>query len=228
MDSDKMKNYIIVVLVLVVLVMGFTWIRDGGDSGNSAGSGAQVAAGGGTGAAVAVSDVNTDGNYFKGAEDASVTIIEWSDFQCPFCERFYSNTLQQIEENYVETGKVKLVYKDFPLDSIHPQATPAAIAARCAGDQGKFWEFHDKIFENQRFLSEDSYKQWAGELGLDTATFNECFDNQEHLSAVRQDLVEGQQAGVRGTPGFLVNGKLISGAQPYSVFQQAIEDALAG
>ena len=223
MESNKMKNYIIVVLVIVVILLGSVWLRDRGSGDDGTKTGPSPSLGGSPSVATGVS---TDGNFFKGDEDAPVTIVEFSDFQCPFCARFVEDALPQIEENYVKTGKVKFVYKDFPLDSIHPQATPAAIAARCAGDQGKFWEMHDTIFANQRSISEASYKQWAADLGLDTGEFNGCLDSQEHLSAVRQDLLDGQQAGIRGTPGFLVDGQLISGAQPYSVFAQAIESAL--
>ena len=165
----------------------------------------------------------------KGDEDAPVTIIEFSDFQCPFCSRFYSQTLPQIEEEYVKTGKVKFAYKHFPLDSIHPQATPAALASECAREQDKFWEYHDIIFDNgAQALSDSNYKKWAFDLNLDTEQFNDCYDSQKYLSNVRSDLTEGSSAGIRGTPGFLLNGQLISGAQPFAVFQQAIDAELAG
>ena len=172
------------------------------------------------------SDVDISNNYFRGEEDAPVTMIEFSDFQCPFCGRFFTQTLPLIEEQYLKTGKVKFVYKDFPLESIHPMALPAALAARCAGEQGKFWEYHDIIFENQALLSDSSLKQWASDLGLNTGDFNSCLDSQKYLSEIRKDLQEGEAAGIRGTPGFLINGQLISGAQPFNVFQQAIESQL--
>lgn len=212
MDSNQIKNYVIVALVTALVVLGLVWLRD---SGNGSKTGTTA------------TGVSAEGNYFKGEEDAPVVLYEFSDFQCPFCARFYTDALPQIEENYIKTGKVKLVYKDFPLDSIHSEATPAALAARCAGDQGQFWEFHDKIFENQQLLSSSSYTTWANELDLDTATFNECLTSQKHISAIRKDLLEGEKAGVRGTPAFILNGQVISGAQPYVVFQQAIEGALA-
>ena len=170
--------------------------------------------------------VDISNSYFKGEEDAPVTMIEFSDFQCPFCGRFFTQTLPLIQEQYINAGKVKFVYKDFPLESIHPMALPAALAARCAGEQGKFWEYHDMIFENQALLSDSILRQWASDLGLNTANFNSCLDSQKYLSEIRQDLQEGEAAGVRGTPGFLVNGQLISGAQPFSAFQQAIESQL--
>ena len=157
-----------------------------------------------------------------------VELIEYSDFQCPFCARFFTDTLPQIKANYIETGKVKFVYKHFPLDSIHPQATPAALAAECAKEQGKFWEYHNALFANQALLGDSNYKKWASDLGLDTEQFNDCYDTQKYLTQVRNDLQEGSSAGIRGTPGFLVNGQIISGAQPFVAFQQAIEAALAG
>ena len=172
-----------------------------------------------------VVDVSADDDPVKGDPDAPVTIIEFSDFECPFCGRWYSSTLPQIEEQYIKTGKVKLVYRDFPL-SFHAQAQIAAEAAECADDQDKFWEMHDKIFENQPLLSEASLKQWAIEIGLDTGEFESCLSSGKHKSEIQNDLNEGQQYGVTGTPGFFVNGKLLVGAQPFSVFQQAIDAEL--
>ena len=230
MNSSQIKNYVIAALILIIVVMGLVWIRNGTGAANSDGIAAvkdttiKAAAIGST--PPSVTGVTTDGNYLKGNKDAKVTIIEFSDFQCPFCERFVSGALPQIEENYIKTGKVKLIFKDFPLDSIHPYATPAALAARCAGEQGKFWEMHDLIFTNQASLSSTPYRTWATQLGLDTTKFNDCVANKKYLSAIRKDTLEGQQAGVRGTPAFLVNGQLISGAQPFPIFQQAIEAAL--
>ncbi len=224
--KSDIKNYIIVALATALIVIGAVWIRD---SFTNAGTqkAAPLAPAGLGNAPAAATGVSTEGSYFKGKENAPVTIIEFSDFQCPFCGRFFQQTLPDIERSYIATGKAKLVYKDFPLDSIHPHATPAAMAARCAGEQGKFWEFHDLIFNNQQSLGESSYTQWASQLGLDAAKFNECSSSRKYLSAVRQDLVEGQRAGVQGTPAFLINGQLLSGAQPFAAFQQAIENALA-
>ena len=174
-----------------------------------------------------VDDLDLNDNYFKGSRNAKVTIVEFSDFQCPFCGRFYSETLSQIEQNYINNNKVKFVYADFPLESIHPNAFPAALAARCAGEQDKFWEFHDKLFENQALLSESNYKQWAQELGLDTDKFNSCFDSKKYENQIRDDFQDGSSQGISGTPGFIINNQLVSGAQPYQVFEQAIEAALA-
>ena len=171
-------------------------------------------------------EVSLDDDPVKGSEDAPVTIIEFSDFECPYCSKYYSQTLPQIEENYVKTGKVKIVYKDFPLTRIHPDAMKAAQAAECAQDQGNFWEYHDKMFENQDSLGVSSLKQYAQDLGLDTEEFNTCLDSGKYESEVQNDLQQGQSAGISGTPGFLINGRLVTGAQPYANFKQIIEEEL--
>ena len=174
-----------------------------------------------------VVDVSADDDPVKGNANAPVTIIEFSDFQCPFCAKFFTETLSLIDEKYINTGKVKLVYRDFPLENIHPQATPAAQAAECADEQGKYYEYHDKLFENQQLLSLDNYKRWAVELGLDAKQFNDCVDSKKYASEVQKDLADGSAAGVTGTPAFFINGKSVSGAQPFTVFEALIEAELA-
>ncbi len=171
-------------------------------------------------------DVSVDDDPVLGNEDALVTIVEFSDFQCPFCKKANDEALSLVKENYVKTGKVKLVFRDFPLE-FHPEAEVAALAAECADEQGKFWEYHDVLFANQDSLGDANYKVWAEELGLDTEQFNDCYKSLKYLDEVRSDLVDGQKYGVSGTPAFFVDGRLISGAQPYSVFKQEIENALA-
>jgi protein-disulfide isomerase/plastocyanin len=161
-----------------------------------------------------------------GDPDAPVTIVEYSDFQCPFCAEFYTDTLPSLKQNYVEEGVVNLVFRDFPLD-IHPEAQSAALAASCAGDQDKFWDYHDLLFENQADLGEESYHTWAKELDLDLLQFTECLNSGTHLAAIQQDFLDGQAAGITGTPAFFINGKLVSGAQPIGVFEKEIEAALA-
>jgi protein-disulfide isomerase len=166
-----------------------------------------------------------DDDPVKGDPDAPVTIIEWSDFECPFCSRFYSQTSGLIEENYIDTGKVKLVFRDFPL-GFHQNAQKAAEAAECADDQGKFWEMHDKIFENQQVISTENFKKWASEFGINTDEFNECLDSGKYEAEVQKDMTDGSAAGIRGTPGFIINGQLVSGAQPYANFEAIIDAAL--
>ncbi len=161
----------------------------------------------------------------KGDPKAPITIVEFSDFQCPFCGQWFKNAYSQINENYIKKGTVKLVYRHFPL-SFHPQANPAANAAECANEQGKFWEMHDRIFTNQEQLSPENYKAWAKEFGLDTTKFNSCYDTKKYDSKVTADFAEGSGVGVSGTPSFFVNGTLIVGAQGYDAFKSAIDAAI--
>ncbi len=177
-------------------------------------------------------NVSEDDDPFRGDANAPVVMIEFSDFQCPFCRSFFENTLTQLEEKYIKTGKVKLVYRDFPL-SFHPAAQKAAEAGECADDQGKFWEMHDKIFEEQSKqgqgtiqFSVDDIKKWAGEIGLNTTKLNDCMDSGKYAQEVQKDAADGTAAGVSGTPTFFINGKQLVGAQPYSVFEQTIEAEL--
>lgn len=177
-------------------------------------------------------EVSEDDDAFLGEEDAPVVMIEFSDFQCPFCRSFWQNTFPKIKSQYIDTGKVKFVYRDFPL-SFHPGATPAAQATECAEEQGKFWEMHDKIFSEQakqgggtiQFDSDD-VKKWAREIALDTGKFNSCLDSQKYAEEVKKDIADGSSAGVSGTPGFFINGRLVVGAQPFEAFQSLIEEEL--
>jgi len=183
--------------------------------------------------------VSLDDDPVKGDPAAPITMIEFSDFECPFCKRFHETTLPLIQENYIDTGKVKFVYRDFPITSIHQNALPAAMAAECADDQGMFWELHDKIFENQKqWEGPDvqngvrTFEQFAAELGLDTDKFNTCLESGKFLEEVEKDLNEGASYGITGTPGFFIGNEkigyvMVSGAQPYSVFQAAFDQLLA-
>jgi protein-disulfide isomerase len=162
----------------------------------------------------------------KGDANAPVTIVEFSDYECPFCGRFYSDTLSQIDKEYIQTGKVKLVFKDFPL-SFHPNAQLAAEAVRCVrddlGDEG-YYDMHDKLFENQNRLSRSDLEAFANELGVDISG---CLDVGTHTDAVQSDFAYGASVGITGTPGFIINGIPVSGAQPFTVFEQIIEQELA-
>jgi protein-disulfide isomerase len=177
-------------------------------------------------------DVPIADSYSIGDPDAPVVIVEYTDYQCPFCSRHHTQTLPQIIQNYVDTGVVKYVFKDFPLTNIHPQAVAAAEAARCAGEQGSFVEMHNRVFETQQSWSGNSavdtvFTGYAEEMGLDTTEFSECMSSDRHQEAIMADLREGSSFGVTGTPAFFVNGSFVSGAQPYSVFEQAIAAAQA-
>lgn len=172
--------------------------------------------------------VDIDDDAVKGLDSAPVTIIEFSDYQCPFCARFYSETLSKIDEKYIQTGKVKMVYRDFPL-AFHEYAQKSAEAAECSGEQGKFWEYHDLLFENQAEWSQQGiskFKEYAELLRLDRNRFDKCLDEGEMAEEVKKDLADGTKAGVEGTPAFFINGKFVSGAQPFSVFEEIIEEEL--
>ncbi|MDP2684351.1 MAG: DsbA family protein [bacterium] len=171
---------------------------------------------------VADVEVRAD-DYIRGDKNAPVTLVEWSDFECPFCSRVLPS-LEKVLEDY--DGQVRLIYRHFPL-SFHANAQKAAEASECAGDQGKFWEMHDIMFENQSSIAVDDLKGYAKELGLNTSTFNDCLDNDTHAQKVKDDFTEGTQVGVQGTPATFVNGTMISGAQPYESFAAAIDAALA-
>ncbi|MBI4361832.1 MAG: DsbA family protein, partial [Euryarchaeota archaeon] len=172
-----------------------------------------------------------DDDPSKGSPQAKVTIIEFSDFQCPFCARWFTDTYPQILRDYVDTGKARLVYRDLPLESIHPNALPAAEAAECADEQGKFWDYHDALFRNQGTWAglpgaKDYFKQLAADQKLNAQTFAKCLDESKYREEVLNDLKDAQAAGATGTPAFYINGRKIDGAQPYAVFQRTIEEAL--
>ncbi len=158
----------------------------------------------------------------KGPDGAKVTIVEFSDFQCPFCGKA-SATVDQVMEQYA--GKVKLVFRHFPLD-FHEKAPKAAEAALCANEQKKFWEFHDVMFKNQDKLSIEDLKATATTLGLDATKFNECLDSGKMKKTVEEDTAAGKKVGVTGTPAFFINGTMLSGAQPIEAFKEAIDAEL--
>jgi protein-disulfide isomerase len=173
-----------------------------------------------------------------GDPDAPVTIVEFSDFQCPFCRSWWLETFPQLKREYLDTGKAKLVFRDFPLP-FHSAAIPSAVGARCAQEQGKFWEFHDELFAQQMqkeadptrvavtiSYGEDDIRSWARAAGVDGTAFDACLAAAAYAANVQEDLQAGQDAAVDGTPTFFVNGLRIVGAQPYNVFQQAIEAEL--
>jgi len=179
--------------------------------------------------------ISIDDDPMRGNPNAKITIVEFSDFQCPFCAKFHSDTLPLLMQNYINTGKVNLVFRDFPIESIHPNAVPAAHASECADDQGKFWEMHDMIFENQRnwqnlgvLESVDLFKKYAFDIGINGDEFDSCMSIAKHIDEIKKDLEDGQTYGVTGTPGFFVGNEEVGftkiiGAQPFSSFQRAIE-----
>jgi protein-disulfide isomerase len=168
-------------------------------------------------------DVKYAGHPQLGPATAPVTIVEFGDFQCPFCKRAQP-TLKQVLAKY--GNKVRLVYMDFPL-SFHKNAMAAAEGARCANEQGKFWPFHDQLFADQSKLDPSDLKQIAKKLGLDTKRFDACLDKDKYRSAIEADVKEGGELGVEGTPAFFINGRPLSGAQPFGQFAQVINEELA-
>ncbi len=169
-----------------------------------------------------VVDVATAGRPETGNPKAGVTIIEFSDYECPFCKRA-EHTVQDVLKTYGD--KVRLVYRDYPLP-FHAHAMPAANAANCANAQGKFWPYHDKLFASDD-LSDEKLKAFADELKLDRKKFDDCLAKQEFKAAIEKDIADGSQAGVTGTPAFFINGRLLSGAQPIEKFKEVIDDELS-
>ncbi len=225
------------VIVVIALAVGglagrYIFPATGAAAGNQNIAPSQPSAPGGNPVAGPVKfDVSVDDDPTLGNKDAKVTIIEFSDFQCPFCGRFYTQTELQLKKDYVDTGKVLFVYRDFPLSSIHPNAQKAAEASECADEQGKFWEYHDLLFTKQDPWADTdgitAFKQYAKDLGLNTGQFNSCLDTGKYASEVDKDFQDGSNAGVSGTPSFFINGQQVVGAQPYSVFKQMIDSELA-
>lgn len=164
-----------------------------------------------------------ESDHIRGDVNAPVTIVEWSDFQCPYCSRFH-DTMKQVMDNY--EGQVRWVYKHFPLDSIHSEAGSAAEASECAGDQDKFWEYTDYLFDNQQSISSSYLKTAAEEIGLNTSEFNTCLDSGKYSDRVESDYQEGINTGVKGTPGNFINGQSVPGAVPYEQITATIDSLL--
>jgi len=167
-------------------------------------------------------DVGTGGRPSRGGANASVTIIEFSDYECPFCKKA-DVTVQEVMKTYGD--KVRLVHRDFPL-SFHAHALPAAEAARCAEAQGKFWEYHSKLFASED-LSAEKLQALATEVGLDKKKFDECVTKEQFKDGIDKDIAAGTEAGVTGTPAFFINGRMLSGAQPFEKFKEVIDEELA-
>ena len=182
--------------------------------------------------------ISADNDPIIGNPNAPITIIEFSDFQCPFCARFHIQTLPAIMNEYINDGKVKLVFRDFPIQSIHPNAVPASIAAECANEQGKFKEMHDILFEKQNEWSKKNtdnviilFNQYALKLGLEEGKFNSCLKNGKYIEEIQKDLDDGRTYGITGTPGFFIGNDEIGfvelkGAQPFESFKKVIDSQL--
>lgn len=224
----------------VLLGMQFTGnmpMAAGGESNNNGSANAPTNNNGGNQPAqpsnngdFSVNPVDEERDHIRGAEDAKVTIIEFSDMECPFCSRFHE-TMKQVMDNYGEED-VRWVYRHFPLDSLHPQATPLANASECAADQGKFWEYTDVAFEKQDAgFNSDTPANIAEDVGLNMSEFNDCFENREYSDKVQTDIQDAKSAGGRGTPHSIIIGPegekaQIKGAQPFNVVEQQIQQFL--
>ena len=170
-------------------------------------------------------DVPSEGFYALGPEDAPITIVEFSDYQCPYCRRWHDEVYQPLLNEY--PGQIRLVYRHLPLTSIHPDAFPAAEASMCAGEQNAYWPFHEKLFSSDS-LGVGVYTQYAQDLGLDMQSFETCIADHKYQEAVQTDLDFAVNMGVRSTPTFFINGLAVVGAQPLDIFKQVIDKELAG
>lgn len=170
-------------------------------------------------------DIPTEGYPSLGPEEAEIVIVEFGDFQCPACRHFHQETFQSLLEAY--PGQIRFVYRNLPLTQIHPEAFPSAVASLCANDQNAYWQFHDKLFSSET-LGEETYIEYAGELGLDVEAFRECTASDRHDEFIQTDMDFAINLGVQSTPTFFINGLAVVGAPPLSAFQQIIDKVLAG
>ena len=171
-------------------------------------------------------DIPTEGSYSIGPEDAPITIVEFSDYQCPYCVRWHDQVYTQLMAAY--PGKIRFVYRHLPLTSIHPEAMPAAESVMCAGEQNAYWQYHDRLFANQQSLGDALYVQIATDLGLDLDVFNSCREAHKYQDEIQDDMDFAIGLGVQSTPTFFINGLAMVGAQPISMFTQLIDKELAG
>lgn len=241
--SNKLVPILVILLVVASFLIGSLYTRVNlleKSAGTQAAAGGQVA-GTGTNQPQALEptpspvDIEVGNMPVQGNQNAKVAIVEFTDYQCPYCERLFSGTFPQVKKDYIDTGKVKYFVMDFPLTQIHAQAQKAAEAANCAEEQGKFWEMHDKIFNNQSAIGVDDLKKYAGELGLNTSQFNSCLDDGKYADSVKKEQQAGEKYGVQGTPASfvgIVSGNTVkqaiqvSGAIPFETFKSTIEDVI--
>jgi protein-disulfide isomerase len=181
--------------------------------------------------------ISIEGEPFRGDKNAKLTLVEFSEFQCPFCGRHVRETVPQLDKEYVATGKVKYVFRDLPLESIHKNAFKASEAAHCAGEQNKFWEMHDRLFENQKSLEPAMLTEHAQAIGVDTKKFQACLDSGKYAAEIRKDIAEANKLGITGTPTTVIGMtqpdskikilRVIRGAQGYNAFKAAFDELLA-
>ncbi|MBI4133547.1 DsbA family protein [Candidatus Uhrbacteria bacterium] len=227
-EETPKKDMLLATSILVsALIIGGSFIygssRGGASSSASVSGTLAGSSGSGTGQAVAVSASN---NVVLGSPGAPVEMVLFGDYQCPFCKKMYDDVEGRIRDEYVATGKVRMVYRDFPIDNLHPFARRAAEAAECAREQGAYWLFHDYLYERQSEIPGLDYGAVAVSLGLDRGPFESCVGSGAYKAEVEADYQDGIAAGVQGTPTTFINGKRLPGAAPYESFRDAIEAAL--
>lgn len=219
-------------LIASAIYFGFASLSLGGDFSFNQGT-TPTAGVSGDGEQVPTSPIDVAAGELPilGSENAPVLFVEWSDYQCPFCKRLYDDVERQIIEEYVNSGQVAFAYRDFPF--LGQPSIDAANAARCANEQGQFWEYHDLLFDKHPgsghgdHLGISSLKQYAVDLGLNATQFNDCLDSEKYADAVNADQAAGRSAGVTGTPTSFINGEVVNGAQPFSAFDLVIKAAIS-
>lgn len=232
-SSAQLTNKIIYIVLLVsFLIIGYLFgqlqAQGGSSLSNNQGTNPSTLPQAGDPAAPIFAEVDNGKLPVKGNENAPVTIVEFSDFECPFCAQFFRDSLPQIIEEYVDKGIAKIYYRHLPLD-FHPKARTAALASECANEQGAFWQYHDTLFENQSQFSTattDTFVGWATSLGLNGDQFRTCLETEKFAENVDNDVAAATAAGASGTPTFYINGQQLVGAQPFASFQAIIDQEL--
>ncbi len=242
--QPKKDSFLAISILAAAVIIGGSFVYGSGLRGGGAGQTAQVS---GNGQSASTITPQADDDVILGDAAAPVTVIEFGDYQCPYCGAVFGVAEEvaaqlrsrdpnwepfepRLREEYIKTGKVKMVYRDFPLDSIHPYATPSAEAAECAREEGKYWLAHDYLFEHQSelaALASGKFADLARAIGVDQKIFASCVTKRAYKDEVRKDYADGVAAGITGTPTSFVNGKAISGAVSYGTLKAAIDEALA-
>lgn len=221
------RSHFYSVLVVIAFAVGIfvgymAWGRGSGSSPTTANNNQPAA----TEQAFRRFDIPTEGFPSIGPKDAPIVIVEFSDYQCPYCQRWHDQVYEPLMAAY--PGKIRLVYRNFPLTQIHPQAMSAAEASLCAGEQDAYWQYHGKLFDNYDVLSDDLYASLATDLGLDVTAFQTCMTEHRYKDEIEADMSFSINLGIQSTPTFFINGIPVIGAQPLLNFQKTIDDELAG
>ncbi|HEY4475566.1 MAG TPA: DsbA family protein [Candidatus Paceibacterota bacterium] len=226
MEQNQKSNSLLAVSIFAaaIIIGGALIYSSTGDKGSREGLTAQVADAG-SGAANNVNPT-IDDDVILGDLNAPVTLIEFGDYQCPYCRKMFDETEKRLRDEYVKSGKLRIVYRDFPLDQLHPYARSAAEASECARDQGKYWIYHDMLFERQAQIPSMNFVSEAAKLSLNSDQFKTCYEGRKYRAEVEKDHEDGLAVGVTGTPSNFINGKPYPGALPYETFKAAIDEAL--